>query len=365
LVEPPKTADEMLQTVRGLELEPDLRNAVIDSVLSTLDPVKTLDRDIERYQRRAGVELVAFEKEVKVATTPERRFALSRRLGLRPYELDDLIAELERVKIRMRGLERRLGISVARGAALRSQLVESRRRRDAAKAELIEANLRLVVSVARKFTGHGLPLLDLIQEGNIGLMRAVDKFDHRLGYKFSTYAVWWIRQSITRAIAGKARMIRVPFHMHDRIRRTNRVVVELARELQRSPTVEEVAERLGESVPKVRAVMELVPDPVSLDTPLGSDSDATLIDFVEDAQAQNPADVVGNERMNELARRALGKLSPREAKVLRMRFGIGTESDHTLEEVGKELAVTRERVRQIQKQAIEKLGLLAFADEDE
>ncbi|WP_372591829.1 RNA polymerase sigma factor RpoD [Guyparkeria sp.] len=263
--------------------------------------------------------------------------------------------EIERLAKRLATVERDSLRSVTeiRDVHRKVTLGEGKARR--AKKEMIEANLRLVISIAKKYTNRGLQFLDLIQEGNIGLMKAVDKFEYRRGYKFSTYATWWIRQAITRSIADQARTIRIPVHMIETINKLNRISRQMLQEMGREATPEELAERMDLPEDKVRRVMKISKEPISMETPIGEDDDSSLGDFIEDQGAVSPLDSATNASLSEIVREILSTLTPREAKVLMMRFGIGMNTDHTLEEVGKQFDVTRERIRQIEAKALRKL----------
>jgi RNA polymerase primary sigma factor len=263
--------------------------------------------------------------------------------------------EIERRQKKLEGLEvlYHLTINDLKEVNREVSIGEAKARR--AKKEMVEANLRLVISIAKKYTNRGLQFLDLIQEGNIGLMKAVDKFEYRRGYKFSTYATWWIRQAITRSIADQARTIRIPVHMIETINKLNRISRQMLQEMGREPTPEELAVRMEMPEDKVRKVLKIAKEPISMETPIGDDEDSHLGDFIEDTSVASPIDQATMESLRETTHSVLAQLTPREAKVLRMRFGIDMNTDHTLEEVGKQFDVTRERIRQIEAKALRKL----------
>ncbi|HHP8259108.1 TPA: RNA polymerase sigma factor RpoD [Acinetobacter baumannii] len=350
---------ESLATVFMMfKFTPRLFDIISEMIRGTHEQIRANEREIMRYAVRRG----RMDRNQFRTSFPKQESNpawLDEQIAKAPAEIK---AHLEKVRPdvlafqqKIADIEKELGLNVSeiKDISKRMAIGEAKARR--AKKEMVEANLRLVISIAKKYTNRGLQFLDLIQEGNIGLMKAVDKFEYRRGYKFSTYATWWIRQAITRSIADQARTIRIPVHMIETINKINRVSRQLLQEMGREPTPEELGERLEMDEFKVRKVLKIAKEPISMETPIGDDEDSHLGDFIEDQNITSPIDAATSEGLKEATREVLENLTEREAKVLKMRFGIDMPTDHTLEEVGKQFDVTRERIRQIEAKALRKL----------
>jgi RNA polymerase primary sigma factor len=346
----------IIKLLKEMRLNKRTVERLVQRLKGRIEQVAQADRRILELEQMADCDRATLAERLSGAKQDAQaaRF-LAGDMRIAVAELGRIEKELFESSIVIETAEQELSISIDEMLQTLKELGSAERRTERAKAELVEANLRLVVSIAKKYTNRGLQFLDLIQEGNIGLMKAVDKFEYRRGYKFSTYATWWIRQAITRAIADQARTIRIPVHMIETINKLIRTSRYLVQELGREPTPEEVAEKMELPLDKVRKVLKIAKEPISLETPIGEEEDSHLGDFIEDKNAVNPAEAVINMNLSDQTRKVLKTLTPREEKVLRMRFGIGEKSDHTLEEVGQDFEVTRERIRQIEAKALRKL----------
>ncbi|MGB5325703.1 MAG: RNA polymerase sigma factor RpoD [Pseudomonadales bacterium] len=353
-----KNLDELGELFKYFKITPRLLDPIMLMPRETLHAIREQEREIMRLcVRHAKMPRKDFLGQFAGKETDVRWIDKIIKAGKEPYakRLDAVRPDIIRAQNKMQSIEEEVGLSITeiKDISRRISLGEARARR--AKKEMVEANLRLVISIAKKYTNRGLQFLDLIQEGNIGLMKAVDKFEYRRGYKFSTYATWWIRQAITRSIADQARTIRIPVHMIETINKLNRISRQMLQEIGREPTPEELAERMEMPEDKVRKVLKIAKEPISMETPIGDDEDSHLGDFIEDSTVDSPVDSATEQSLRDATTEVLGSLTAREAKVLRMRFGIEMNTDHTLEEVGKQFDVTRERIRQIEAKALRKL----------
>src|SRR6188508_751883 len=355
-----KAASDYTQQILDALQEMRLNKKQIDKIVLKLkelvERIEQANREIIDCEHKSGLSLKEFRKTLReIRSSPLRQRAVAKKLGIRPDEIEEMSRVIQNAHKKIKRVEEEAKLTETVLRSTVHEIQDGERMAERAKAELVEANLRLVVSIAKKYTNRGLQFLDLIQEGNIGLMKAVDKFEYKRGYKFSTYATWWIRQAITRAIADQARTIRIPVHMIETINKLVRTSRYLVQELGREPTPEEIAERMDLPLDKVRKILKIAREPISLETPIGEEEDSHLGDFIEDKKAISPLEAAIRYDLQRQINSALETLTPREEKVLRKRFGIGEATDHTLEEVGQDFEVTRERIRQIEAKALRKL----------